>query len=565
MRWNQSGVSFSRPIRWLVCLLGDQVIPFEYAGLSSGRISRGPRPAGSPPVEIKIAGEYFSTLAAQGVIVDMDERRAAIQEQIQSLAAEVDAVVPADPTLLEEVTNLVEVPTALRGEFDPAFLSLPEPVLITVMKKHQRYFPVVGKPANRNVQGSAQQPRSLDTGSPNSLLPFFIAVRNGGTEHMEVVRHGNEGVLRARYADADFFFTADSEQPLESFLPRLDTLLFQEQLGSMLDKTRRLEHLAPTIGMELGLTAEDLETTRRAAHLCKADLATQMVVELTSLQGIMGREYALRSGEQEAVASTIYEHYLPRFPGDQSPATRPGLSLGLANRLDSLIGLFAVGLAPTGSADPYGLRRDTLGLVAALIATKTSYSIAGGLREAARLLPEYVEVSPEVMAACLDFVKRRLEGVLRERDLRYDVVQGALAECGDNPYYCLKAARALQRWVNQDDWEPLLVAYARCKRIVRPILDEVRDYQVDPDGFVDETSRDLWAAYQRTTEELGSDRGVDEVMAALLQLIDPINAFFDKVLVMAEDRTLRRNRLALVYAIAAIPDGLVDLSQVMGF
>jgi glycyl-tRNA synthetase len=317
--------------------------------------------------------------------------------------------------------------------------------------------------------------------------------------------------------------------------------------------------------MELGLSAEDLETTRRAARLCKADLATQMVVELTSLQGVMGREYALRSGEPGAVASAIYEHYLPRFSGDQSPATRPGLILGLANRLDSLIGLFAVGLAPSGSADPYGLRRDALGLVTALIETKTNYSIAGGLREAARLLPEHVKVSPEVMTTCLDFIKRRLEGVLRERDLRHDVVQAALAERGDNPYHSLKAAQTLQNWVERDDWEPLLVAYARCKRIVRPILDEVRDYQVDPDGFVDETSRDLWAAYQRATEGLGADRDVDEVMAALQQLIGPINAFFDKVLVMAEDQTLRHNRLALVYAVAAIPDGLVDLSQVMGF
>ncbi len=372
-------------------------------------------------------------------------------------------------------------------------------------------------------------------------------------------------MLRARYADADFFFKADTQQPLESFLPRLDTLMFQEQLGSMLDKTRRLERLAPVIGAELGLSTREMETARRAAHLCKADLATQMVVELTSLQGVMGREYALRSGEPEAVASAIYEHYLPRFAGDQPPATRPGLVLGLANRLDSLIGLFAVGLAPTGSADPYGLRRDALGLVSALIETETDYSIAGGLRDAARLLPERVEVGQEAMRTSLEFVKRRLERVLRERDLRHDVVRAALAERGDNPYRCLEAARDLQGWVERDDWEPLLVAYARCKRIVRPILDEVKDYQVDPGAFVEDTSRHLWSAYQAATGDLGPDRDVDGVMAALQALTDPINAFFDKVLVMAEDEALRRNRLALVYAIAAIPDGVVDLSQVMGF
>jgi len=561
MRWNESAVSFSRPIRWLVCLLGDQLIPFEYAGVTSGRGSRGPRPAGSPPIEVKAAADYFFTVAGQGIIVDRDERRAAIQEQIQSLATEVEGVVPDDPALLEEVTNLVEQPTALRGQFDPAYLSLPEPVLTTVMKKHQRYFPIVR--AERRV--ARDEPHSTRVARDTSLLPYFVAVRNGGTEHLDVVRQGNEGVLRARFADADFFFNADTRQPLESFLPRLDTLLFQEQLGSMLDKTRRLEQLAPTIGEELGLSAREQATTLRAAHLCKADLATQMVVELTSLQGVMGREYALHSGESQAVAIAIDEHYLPRFAGDQLPATRPGLILGLASRLDSLIGLFAVGLAPTGSADPYGLRRDALGLVTVLIETETDYSVAAGLQAAARLLPDHVEVSQESMMACQEFIKRRLMGVLRERDLRHDVVQAALAERGDNPYCCLEAAQDLQVWVEREDWEPLLVAYARCKRIVRPIIDDVRSYHLDTHAFVEEASRDLWAAYQRATEGLGEDRDVDEVMTVLQQLTDPINAFFDKVLVMAEDETLRRNRLALVYAIAAIPDGVVDLSQVMGF
>ena len=554
MRWNETGVSFSRPIRWLVGLLDDQVVPFEYAGLTSGQTSIGPRPAGSPPVKIREASDYFSTLAGQGAIVSVNERRAAIQEQIRYLADEVGGAVPDDPALLEEVTNLVEQPTALRGEFDPTYLSLPEPVLTTVMKKHQRYFPVI-----RNEGGE------MGDGAPSSLLPYFIAVRNGGAEHLDVVRRGNEEVLRARYSDADYFFKADTAQSLEYYLPRLDTLTFQEQLGSMLDKTQRLEQLAPAIGKDLGLSAEELETTRRAAHLCKADLATQMVVELTSLQGVMGREYAVRSGENEAVAIAIYEHYLPRSASDQIPTTRPGLVLGLANRLDSLSGLFAVGLAPTGSADPYGLRRDALGLVTALIETGTDYSVAKGLHAAAQLLPEDVGIGPESLMACLDFFKRRLEGVLRERGLRHDVVQAALIERGDNAYRCFEAAQALQGWVEREDWEPVLVAYARCKRIVRPILDEVRGYQVDPDAFVDEASRDLWAAYQTATGGLGADRDVDEVIIALQQLTEPIDAFFDKVLVMSEEEALRHNRLALVHAIATIPDGVVDLSQVMGF
>jgi glycyl-tRNA synthetase len=590
------GITFSRPIRWLVCLLGDQVIPFEYAGLSSGRVSRGARPVGSPRVEISAAADYLPAMTAQGILVDVDERRDAIREQIQRLAAEVGGTVPDDPALLEEVTNLVEHPTVLRGNFDPSYLSLPEPVLVTVMKKHQRYFPVIRDLGNQDsgTQGlrksgnqdsgnqvisppdslippaRAAQPGRADSPSPDSLIPgslmpYFIAVRNGGTEHLDVVRRGNEGVLRARYADADYFFKVDTEKPLEGFLPRLDTLLFQEQLGSMLDKTRRLEQLVLTIGEALGISEGELGTARRAAHLCKADLATQMVIELTSLQGVMGREYARHSGESEAVATAIYEHYLPRFAGDQLPATRPGLVVGLANRLDSLAGLFAAGLAPSGSADPYGLRRDALGLVTVLIETGTDYSVASGLGAAAQLLARQVEIDEESLTVSLDFVKRRLEGVLRDRGLRHDVVQAALAERGDNPYRCLEAARALQVWVEREDWGPTLIAYARCKRIVRPILDQVRAYQVDPDVFVEQASRDLWAAYRQATRHLGPDRDVDGVVTALQRLTDPINVFFDKVLVMAEDEVLRRNRLALVYAIAAIPDGVVDLSQVMGF
>ena len=569
MRWlpsaqagdDDANVTFSRPIRWLVCMLGDSVLPFKYAGVFSGRVSRGGRLADSPPIDLANAGDYLDTMAAHGLLVDVNARRAVIGQQVEALASEVGGTVPADAALLEEVTNLVEQPTGLRGTFDRTYLALPDPVLVMVMKKHQRYFPIVDGQGN--------------------LMPHFIAVRNGGTQHLETVRQGNESVLRARFADADFFFKADSAQPLEDFLDRLDTLLFQEQLGSMLDKTRRLERLAPAIGGELGLTDGELETVRRASHLCKADLATQMVIELTSLQGVMGREYARLSGESEAVATAIREHYLPRFAGDEMPATRPGLVVGMANRLDSLAGLFAVGLAPSGSADPYGLRRDGLGLVTMLIDSGTDYSIASGLHAAAELLPgvddirgETVSASeteslqpgggPETVAACLNFVKRRLEGVLRERGLRHDVVQAALAERGDNPTRCLRAAQALQDWVQRDEWEPTLVAYARCKRIVRPILDDVRGYGLDV-GALDADSRDLWLAIQEASEGLGPDREADEVVEVLRHLRDPINTFFDKVLVMAEDEAVRRNRLALVYAIAAIPDGVVDLSQVMGF
>ncbi len=552
MRWlpspeaggNEVSVRFSRPIRWLVALIGDGVLAFAYAGVQSGRTSHGPRGTGSLPVEIRSAGEYFEAMARQGILVDPAQRTAEIQRQVTLLAAEVNGQVPADPALLAEVSNLVEQPQAFRGNFSPDYLVLPEPVLVTVMKKHQRYFPVVGK--------------------LGELLPYFVAVRNGDDQHLEIVQQGNEEVLRARYADAEYFFKVDTSKPLNAFLPRLDTLLFQEQLGSMLDKTKRLERLAPEIGQDLGLNAEELAVVERAAHLAKADLATQMVVELTSLQGAMGREYALRSGEGDAVADALFEHYLPRFAGDRLPSGKPGMVVGLADRLDSLIGLFSVGLAPSGSADPYGLRRGALGLVTMLMELGIDYSISDGLRKAAALLPSLeTEIVDDPLAVCIDFIKRRLEGVLRDQGLRYDVIQAVLAERGDNPYQCEKTARSLQKWVERDDWESILVAYARCKRIVRPILEEARSFRLDPDAL-DENSHALWAAYAQATRNFDRPT-IAEILTALLQLRDPINVFFERVMVMAEDEVVRRNRLALVYAIATIPDGVADLSQLMGF
>ncbi|HUT21746.1 MAG TPA: glycine--tRNA ligase subunit beta, partial [Anaerolineae bacterium] len=337
MRWNASGVSFSRPIRWFVALLGSEVVPFRYAALHSGRTTRGLRMFGSPEVEIPEAATYWDVMADQQIIADVARRREMVRTQAAALAAEVGGVIPDDPALLDEVTNLVELPTALRGDFEPEYLNLPSPILISVMKVHQRYFPVVGAP---------------DSERQGELLPHFIAVRSGTDENLPLVRMGNEDVIRARFADAKFFYEHDSREHLAHFLPRLDTLTFQEQLGSMLDKVRRLERLAPRLGEMLGLSPAQLMTVQRAANLCKADLATQMVVEMTSLQGVMGREYARCSGEPEAVAEAIYEHHLPRYADDALPRAMPGIALALADRLDSLVGLFAVGLKPTGTKDP---------------------------------------------------------------------------------------------------------------------------------------------------------------------------------------------------------------------
>jgi glycyl-tRNA synthetase len=540
MRWNASNVAFSRPIRWLVALHGESPIPFQYAGVTSGSATRGPRFEGSPELALTGADAALSLLQQNRILVDRPARRAEIARQVAVAAAEAGGAVPDDPGLLDEVTDLVEYPTALLGRFEERFLALPKDVLVTVMRKHQRYFPVFSRE------------------EPARLLPFFIAVRNGTGEYLDVVRSGNEDVLRARFADASFFFKEDRERKLEEFTPRLATLTFQARLGSMLDKVHRVEALVPRVGGMLGLDAGELATAQRAAALFKSDLATHMVVELTSLQGVMGREYARLSGEPAAVAEAIFEHYLPRFQGDILPGSPAGLALGIANRLDSLVGLFAVGLAPTGSADPFGLRREALGIVQALIGKQQPMDLRPAARAAGKGLP--VTVDEKALEEVLAFVRDRLYGVLRDEGLPHDAVSAVLAEQGHIPFKAYEAAHALTELVAAPDWPELLTAYARCKRIVRG-LPEI--YPLAPAFYQDDASRGLLEALEAAEPRL--DGTINSLGQALRDLRAPINRFFTDVLVNAEDPDVRRARLALVQRIAALPDGVADLGLLQGF
>jgi glycyl-tRNA synthetase len=497
-------------------------------------------------------------MAAHHVIVDRAARRAAIAAQVAELAAEVGGAVPDDPGLLDEVTDLVEQPTAVRGSFSDDYLRLPKEVLITVMKKHQRYFPVIGnKDTGRQVDKGGEPLVSLSTG----LRSYFITVRNGSSDHVDIVREGNEGVIRARYADAAYFFRADTARPLESFTPRLGTLTFQEKLGSMLDKVHRVEAVTPALADQLGLDDGDRVIAQRAAALFKSDLATQMVVELTSLQGIMGREYARISGEPDDAAVAIYEHYLPRFQGDAMPASRPGLLLGIANRLDSLVGLFAVGLAPTASADPFGLRRDALGLVGALVGCQQSFDLRPALKAVAARMP--VPVSEAVLADVLTFIRDRLYVWLRDQGLPHDVVAAALAERAFDPYRAAVTARDLAELVKTPDWSDVFTAYARCKRIVRSLPDV---YPLAPEHYTEPATSGLYEAWQNATRNTQyAPQAIATLEEQLRALQAPINRFFTDVLVMAEDPVVRQARLALVQRIAALPDGIADLSQLQGF
>jgi len=541
MRWNASGVYFSRPIRWLLAVLGDDVIPFAYAGLVSSRITRGLRFLQPEQIPVSSKEEYFNVLERQGILLDAEERKTAIQVQVQRLIA----LAGGDPDrldagLLDEVTNLVEAPTALLGSFDREHLSLPPEVLVSVMKKHQRYFPVFQ--------------------TDGRLLPHFVAVRNGDGQHLDVVADGNEQVIRARFADAAFFIREDLQHKLEDFRAKLSTLTFQVKLGSMLDKSERIEHLVESLSPLLKLSAEETQTALRAAHLCKADLATHMVVEMTSLQGIMGSHYALSSGESAAVAKAIYEHYLPRFSGDNLPAFKPGLAVGVADRIDSLAGLFAAGLAPTGTKDPFALRRAAQGLAQALIGWDLDFDLRYALAAAAVNLP--VAASPDVLAQVLEFIAGRMQSALLDQGYRYDIVAAVMEAQGFNPAAVARGVKALSGWVARPDWNVILPAYSRCVRITR---DQAQRFEVTPAAFQEKAEEQLYAALTAAEGAPRKAGSVEDFFAVLLPLIPAINQFFDAVLVMADDAAVRANRLGLLQRIAALAEGVADFSKLEGF
>jgi glycyl-tRNA synthetase len=538
MRWNASNVAFSRPLRWLVALYGSEVVPFEYAGLISGNKSRGLRPYNSPEIGIESAGEYFDLIKKNSIILGVEERKAMIEKGVKELAASVKGEALLTPELLAEVANLVECPTPLLGGFDKEFLALPGDVLISVMKKHQRYFPI----AKAN-------------GKDGALLPHFVVVRNGDTEGLDLVTQGNEHVLRARFADANFFVREDLKQKLEDFRPHLNALIFQQKLGSMLDKADRIEKLAGSLASMLQLAGDEVIFANRAARLAKADLATKMVVEMTSLQGIMGREYALRSGEAPAVAEAIGEQYLP------VPRTKPGLAVALADRLDSLVGLFAAGLAPTGTRDPFGLRRAAIGVVQPLIEHDLAFDLQEAIRSAALLQP--IPAGEEVRAQVLEFLAGRMRVVLIDAGFKYDVVDAVLAARSKDPAGAARAVRQLAAWINRPDWNTLLPAYARCVRILRSQPADPSRFELKESLFKDPAERDLYEAYKSAASR--PPASVDELLQMVEKLVPAIDKFFDEVLVMAEDAALRRNRLALVYKLASLAGGLADLSKLEGF
>lgn len=539
MRWDGTGLGFSRPVRWLLALHGGHVVPMGFAGLRAGRLSRNLRFADPEAFSVPEPAGYFAAMEGQGIILDIGRRREVVLSQSSELAESVGGALRDDPELLAEVANLVEAPTALMGRFDETFLSLPRDVLVSVMKEHQRYFPVEKE---------------------GELAPYFVALSNGGQRHLDVITRGNEQVIRARFADAAFFIEQDMEQPLESYLPRLSSLTFQSRLGSVADKVDRIQDLVSILSAEFGLEPAARRTAMRVAALCKADMATRMVVEMTSLQGVIGREYALRSGESPEVAEGILEHHLPRASGDRLPETLAGMLVGIADRMDSLMGLFAVGMQPTGTRDPFALRRAAIGLVQILVEKDLRLDLGIGLGWASNGLN--VPVPPGTLLACLEFLVTRQQMLLLADGYRHDTVDAVLAAQGKIPASAARAVVDLERWIEKEDWLLILHAFARSARIVRG---EEATYPVDKKLFSEPAEKELFADLEMAEAKPRDAGSVDDMLAAFEPMVPAVNRFFDDVLVMTEDQSRRENRLGLLQRVVALADGVADFSRLEGF
>ena len=571
MRWADYDFRFVRPIRWMVALFGDQIIPVEICGVKSGKFSMGHRfmqqslkaaaesqgllsaalsKVGNKvysalagvkgAVEIPSAGDYKKVMYDNFVMVDQDERRALILQQIKDLAAQNGGEAEINEDLLEEVNYLVEWPTALCGKFEEKFLSLPKECIITPMREHQRYFPVLDEDGN--------------------LLNKFITVRNGGSEHLDIVTHGNERVLRARLSDAEFFFNEDRATKLEDRLEKLKTVSFQEGLGNMYDKSERLVKMAEMLRFAIN-TPVDEEELRRCALLCKTDLVTGMVIEFTELQGVMGREYALLDGEKPEVATGIFEHYLPRFAGDALPATTIGRIVGIGDKLDNICATFSRGLAPTGSQDPYALRRQALGVINILLDANYHISLAKIIAGTLYLLDIKPEETGKLVPKIMEFFKQRLRNLLMDQGIRYDVIDAVFADKRNDDVVDIAArCKALAAYVEAGNAEPLVQVSVRVSNLCKKIEKEVA---ISGALFKDESENKLHEVVAAVSKEIIPEIVLYDYAAVLKageKVIEPVNTFFDNVMVMDEDENVKNNRLAMLEEVRGIVNAVGDLS-----
>jgi len=543
MRWANLDKKFVRPIRWMVALFGNEVIPFTVAEVSTSNVTRGHRFLSTGEIVIHSVDDYFDALHKNYVMVDQDVRRKVIREQVEKIAVNQGGTAAIDEDLLEEVVYLVEYPTALYGQFEDKYLSLPPEAVITPMREHQRYFPVISK------QGK--------------LLPVFITVRNGGPEHIDIVRHGNERVLKARLSDAQFFFEEDKKVKLIDRLDKLKTIVFQEGLGTIYDKTIRVRELSINIAESVGATDDLHPIIERSATLAKTDLVTGMVCEFTELQGTMGREYALLNKEQPEVAQAIFEHYLPRFAGDVLPESVAGRVISIADKLDNIVATFSRGLIPTGSQDPYALRRQALGIVNILIDGKYHVSLHHMLVKAMDLLSINDDKrQADLLAEIQEFFRLRIKNVLSDENIRYDLIDAVMAVGVDDIYNTWLRAKAMATDGCSSEMQKAVQAFTRVGNLAKNAPVEL----IEENLFVVDEERALYHAYKLACQEvckMTEAKDYAGVLRIMINMTQPIDAFFSVVMVMVEDLQVRNNRLALLKAIMGLSTKMADLSKIV--
>ena len=533
MHWGNLDAKFVRPVRWLVALLDEEVIPVEFATVKSGNVTRGHRFLGADEITIKNAASYVDTLKENFVMVDQDARRELISKQLHDMAASKNASIVWDDDLLEEINYLVEWPTALCGGFEESYLALPDAAIITPMKDHQRYFPLVDQ--------------------EGKLLPMFLTVRNGSDHSIEVVQAGNERVLRARLDDAKFFFNEDRKKPLIDRQDGLTKIVFQEGLGNLADKTERLLKLGRVFGEECGLHEDAAVVLERATELAKTDLTTGMVTEFTELQGVMGKEYALLDGESEEVAEAIFEQYLPRFAGDVLPQTEAGKVLSIIDKVDNIVATFSRGLIPTGSQDPYALRRQTIGILNILLGSEWNISLRPIFKASMELLNVAADKQEELLNQVEEFFTLRLKNIFLDREVPHHVIDLLLS---NNELSVADAEGLVNALLANriDENVELVQAYTRMYNLVK----DVEYTGVNSDLLKEDAEKALFEAASKASEaSLAAWEANDynAVVAVPATLVPAINKFFEDVMVMDKDEAIKANRLQLVrlaYSVMAI-------------
>ena len=533
MHWGNLDAKFVRPVRWLVALLDEDVIPVEFATVQSGNVTRGHRFLGADEINIKNAASYVDTLKENFVMVDQDARRKLISKQLHDIAASKNASIVWDDDLLEEINYLVEWPSALCGGFEESYLALPDAAIITPMKDHQRYFPLVDQ--------------------EGKLLPMFLTVRNGSDHSIEVVQAGNERVLRARLDDAKFFFNEDRKKPLIDRQDGLTKIVFQEGLGNLADKTERLLKLGRVFGEECGLHEDAAVVLERATELAKTDLTTGMVTEFTELQGVMGKEYALLDGESEEVAEAIFEQYLPRFAGDVLPQTEAGKVLSIIDKVDNIVATFSRGLIPTGSQDPYALRRQTIGILNILLGSEWNISLRPIFKASMELLNVAADKQEELLNKVEEFFTLRLKNIFLDREVPHHVIDLLLS---NNELSVADAEGLVNALLANriDENVELVQAYTRMYNLVK----DVEYTGVNSDLLKEDAEKELFEAASKASEASSAawEAGdYDAVVAVPATLVPTINKFFEDVMVMDKDEAIKANRLQLVrlaYSVMAI-------------